>query len=52
MEQMERLRIYAARLYAGRPLINKFPTVPEDEIREGMKEFEQTLTIGGGKRAQ
>jgi len=33
-------------------LLEKFPATPPAEIKEGMKEFETTLTIGGGKRAQ
>ncbi len=33
-------------------LLDKFPATPPAEIKEGMKEFETTLTIGGGKRAQ
>lgn len=33
-------------------LVDKFQTVPLSEIKEGMKEFETTLTIGGDKRAQ
>lgn len=33
-------------------LIGNFSEVPLSEIKEGMKEFELTVTIGGGKRAQ
>ncbi|GIO84569.1 hypothetical protein J25TS5_15010 [Paenibacillus faecis] len=33
-------------------LVAKFPSVPLTEIKEGMKEFELTVTIGGGKRAE
>lgn len=33
-------------------LIENFSEVPLPEIREGMQEFEITVTIGGGKRAQ
>lgn len=33
-------------------LVENFSEVPLSEIKEGMKEFELTLTIGGGKRAQ
>ncbi|WP_269058962.1 hypothetical protein [Paenibacillus woosongensis] len=31
-------------------LIGNFSEVPLSEIKEGMKEFELTVTIGGGKR--
>lgn len=33
-------------------LVENFSEVPLPEIKEGMQEFELTVTIGGGKRAQ
>ncbi|AZS15337.1 hypothetical protein EI981_13280 [Paenibacillus lutimineralis] len=33
-------------------LVDKFPTVPPAEIKEGMEEFELTLTIGGNRIAK
>ncbi|MNJ56047.1 hypothetical protein D3C77_515760 [compost metagenome] len=33
-------------------LVENFSDVPLSEIREGIREFELTVTIGGGKRAQ
>ncbi|GGH17114.1 hypothetical protein [Paenibacillus segetis] len=33
-------------------LLDRFPGMPLSEIKEGMKEFELTITIGGGKIAK
>jgi hypothetical protein len=33
-------------------LVDNFPTVPMPEIKEGMEEFELTLTIGGNQIAR
>lgn len=33
-------------------LVETFSEVPLSEIKEGMQEFELTVAIGGGKRAQ
>lgn len=33
-------------------LLDNFPEVPVPEIKEGIAEFELTLSIGGGQRAQ